>query len=88
MIEREQGVDGYFCNLCAHPFEWPPSPSRRTSSNSMSSPGLRASVLICPPSVYGQGTMPDSLSETSGLGFLPKWALSKAENMGELLLHR
>ena len=22
MIEREQGVDAWFCNLCAHPFQW------------------------------------------------------------------
>jgi error-prone DNA polymerase len=22
MIEREQGADAWFCNLCAHPFEW------------------------------------------------------------------
>ncbi len=22
MIEREQGVDAWFCNLCAHPFRW------------------------------------------------------------------
>jgi DNA polymerase III alpha subunit len=22
MLEREQGADAWFCNLCAHPFEW------------------------------------------------------------------
>ena len=42
MIEREQGVDGYFCNLCAHPFEWSPSPSGRTSTASAPKAGLRA----------------------------------------------
>ena len=40
MIEREQGVDAWFCNLCAHPFRWSPGHAETVSARQPGAPTL------------------------------------------------
>jgi error-prone DNA polymerase len=67
MIEREQGADAWFCNLCAHPFRWSPPPSGRTSTASAPQAGLPAAAASAKSGGEGRFASIEALVAATGI---------------------
>jgi len=80
MIEREQGVDGYFCNLCAHPFEW--RADRAAAGAAASGDGGRFRTIE--HLVAATGIREDELTTLASIGALNAFGCDRREALWQV----
>ena len=81
MIEREQGVDTWFCNLCAHPFQW--RVPRRSGLGASIGPRRRGSRRSSSSS-RRPGSASDELTTLASIGALNAFGYDRREALWQV----
>jgi error-prone DNA polymerase len=82
MIEREQGADGYFCNLCAHPFQWTGGSPAEAGVPATAGDGGRFPSLEL--FVAATGVREDELTTLASIGALNAFGYDRREALWQV----
>ncbi len=84
MIEREQGADAWFCNLCAHPFEWRAGRAEAVSAKTDGEGGRRRRFTSIEHLVAATGIREDELTTLASIGALNAFGCDRREALWQV----